>query len=399
MKHSNRLKRAAASALAVLFLAGSWACSSADHTWAMKRGGTTIPIGAFVYNFYASTQYASYQEGVDSSVPVLQQQIDGMAAEDWIRQDAISSTENIFVMNDLMEELGLSLSKEDEAQIETNANAVWSQVPDNVKKDVAKTSYILAVSRLNYQSNLVFRAIYDTNGTEAVPQQDLENYVTEHYTDFSYIYAPFYNSDFEVLEDKEKEDLKEQLEGYVEKIQDGSMTMEKAAEAYEESSERSDTLEEITADLEGSGYPESMLEALEEMKAGEVRFLDLSEDSSGYMILYKKDIAQSAKTWLEDDDNRLSILLELKGEEFQDMVEQRREALSDVEYNMDAINAYRASGYYTFVPPSSSSSSESSSGASSQGTSSSSSSETASGSSGASSEGASSAASSASSEE
>ena len=146
------------------------------------------------------------------------------------------------------------------------------------------------------------------------------------------------------------------------------------AKEYEEFSEREDMLIESTVDLETAGYPEAMTEALQEMKPGEVRFLDLSENSSGYLLLYKKDIQETAETWLENDGNRTSILIQLRGEEFQAMVDERREALQGLEYNEEAMYAYRASAYYTFTPPASSSESSSSQGNSSSASSSSSSS-------------------------
>lgn len=117
---------------------------------------------------------------------------------------------------------------------------------------------------------------------------------------------------------------------------------------------------ESTVDLETAGYPEAMTEALQEMEPGEVRFLDLSENSSGYLLLYKKDIQETAETWLENDSNRVNILIQLKGEEFQAMVDERREALQGLEYNEEAMYAYRASAYYTFTPPASSSEASSS---------------------------------------
>lgn len=364
-----RRVRPALRKLAALFLAGVLAlglssCNSTDKTWAMKRGDTSIPIGCYIYNFYVTTLNAPYQEGVDSSKSMLEQEIEGKPAETWIRDSAVRATKLMFAVDDMMEELGLSLTEEDQKQIETNTNSGWTQLSSALEKYVAKSSYEKAYTELNYKYTMVFKAIYGEGGEKEVPEEELLEYVKEHYTDYSYIMAPLYDSSYQALEDEKKTAVRTLLEDCVGKINDGSMTVEEAAAAYEKEMETSDSLTSGVTDLEAQGGSEKLVEALKKIGAGKAYFVDLSEESSCYFLVYKRDINKTAGEYLEDEDHRLSVLSELRGEEFADMLEEKVDTMTGVELNDAALNDYTASMYYTFEEPASSASSSSSSSSS-----------------------------------
>ena len=340
---------------------GLSSCDSTDKTWAMKRGDTTIPIGCYIYNFYVTTLNAPYQEGVDSSKSMLEQEIEGKPAETWIRENAIRSTKLMLAVDDMMNELGLSLSEEDQKQIETNTNSGWTQLSSALEKYVAKSSYQKAYTELNYKYTMVFEALYGEGGEKEVPQEELLQYVKEHYTDYSYIMAPLYDSSYQALEDEKKTAVRDLLEDCVKKINDGSMTVEEAAEAYEKEMETSDSLTSGVTDLETQGNNDKLVEALKKIDTGNAYFVDLSEESSCYFLVYKRDINKTAGEYLDNEDNRLSVLSELKGDEFADMMEEKVDTMTGVEINDAALNEYTASMYYTFEEPASSAASSSSS--------------------------------------
>ena len=365
-----RRVRPALRKLAALFLAGILAlglssCDSTDKTWAMKRGDTTIPIGCYIYNFYVTTLNAPYQEGVDSSKSMLEQEIEGKPAETWIRENAVRSTKLMLAVDDMMNELGLSLSGEDQKQIETNTNSGWTQLSSALEKYVAKSSYQQAYTELNYKYTMVFKALYGEGGEKEVPEGELLQYVKEHYTDYSYIMAPLYDSSYQTLEDEKKTAVRDLLEDCVKKINDGSMTVEEAAEAYEKEMETSDSLTSGVTDLEAQGGNDKLVDALKKIDAGKAYFVDLSEESSCYFLVYKRDINKTAGEYLDNEDNRLSVLSELKGDEFADMMEEKVDTMTGVEINDAALNEYTASMYYTFKEPASSAPSSSSSDSSS----------------------------------
>ncbi len=313
-----------------------------------------IPIGCYIYNFYTATMNAPYQDGVDSSKSMLEQEIEGKPAETWIRDSAIRSTKLIIAVDDTMAEMGLSLSEEDQKQIETNTNSMWSQFSSVLEENVAKSSFQKANTELNYKYTMIFKALYEKGGEKEVPEDEIEKYVTDHYTDYSYIMAPLYDSSYADLKDEDKKAIRDLLEDCETKINNGTMTIEEAAEAYEKEMETSDSLTSGMANLEEQEESNKLVEALKDMDAGEARFVDLSEDSSVYVLVYKRDINKTVGTYLEEDTNRLSILDEIKGKEFADMMEEKVDSMTDVEINEAALNDYTASMYYTFEEPASS---------------------------------------------
>ena len=352
-------RKFAALFLAVLLTLSLASCDTTDKTWAMKRGDTVIPIGCYIYNFYTATMNASYQDGVDSSKSMLEQEIEGKPAETWIRENAIRSTKLILAIDDMMAEMGLSLSEEDQKQIETNTNSMWAQYSSVLENNVAKSSFQKANTELNYKYTMVFKALYEKGGEKEVPEDEIVKYVTDHYTDYSYIMAPLYDSSYADLKDEDQKAIRDLLKDCATKINDGTMTIEEAAEAYEKEMETSDSLTSGMANLEEQEESNELIEALKEMDAEEARFVDLSEDSSVYVLVYKRDINKTVDTYLEEDTNRLTILDELRGEEFADMMEEKVDSLSGVEINEAALNDYKASMYYTFKEPASSAGSSS----------------------------------------
>ena len=177
--------------------------------------------------------------------------------------------------------------------------------------------------------------------------------------------APLYDSSYQTLEDEKKTAVRDLLEDCVKKINDGSMTVEEAAEAYEKEMETSDSLTSGVTDLEAQGGNDKLVDALKKIDAGKAYFVDLSEESSCYFLVYKRDINKTAGEYLDNEDNRLSVLSELKGDEFADMMEEKVDTMTGVEINDAALNEYTASMYYTFKEPASSAPSSSSSDSSS----------------------------------
>ena len=89
------MSKLTALALAVVLAFGAASRSTADQSWSAEKDGDRLPVGVYVYNLYAAINAAGQQEGVDSSVSLLDQQIDGQPAEDWIRAEALRYTKEI----------------------------------------------------------------------------------------------------------------------------------------------------------------------------------------------------------------------------------------------------------------------------------------------------------------
>lgn len=350
-----KMKKTLALLMAMVMSLNLWACSSTDKTWAMKYEDTVIPIGSYVYNFYTAVTNASYREDLDPEVSMLDQEIEGMPAEDWIRQQAIKNTKMMIVMDQLMEEYDLSFSADEKKGIESLANTGWAQISSTLGSYVAKASFQKAYSELNYKYTKVFKAIYMEGGEKEVSFDEIEKYVIDNFTDYSYVCGRIYDSNFNVMEDSEQRELRSYMQDLATRINKGELTIEKAGEEYEEKFQTSDSMVNGVATLEAQGDNQEIIEALKKTENNKACFVDLIDESGACFVLYKRDIAKTAKDHLVEEDDLLTVLDEIRGEEYAEMVEGRVDALTDVEINEAALNDYKASSYYTFTPPVSSS--------------------------------------------
>ena len=364
------MSKLTALALAVVLAFGAASCSTADQSWSAEKDGDRLPVGVYVYNLYAAINAAGQQEGVDSSVSLLDQQIDGQSAEDWIRAEALRYTKEIYYLRDQLDALGIPLTEDEQAQAESLAASAWGYIPDSVKKYVAQDSFVIAYGETSVMYSKLFDAIYGEGGSNEVPDDDLRAYFEDTYYDFDYVLSSLsYKEDTELtgeegesseMTEEEASARRELFEGYAEKINAGEMTMEEAAEDF--ASVISSEDEELTHQLIDGAYidsyfPDGVRAALDEMADGEVRTLEVSTLSDGILLLQKNALSDAYDTFLETESNRDTLLIGLKSDEFAASVESGCDALEGVTFNDEAISTYKVSEFYTFTPSSSSSAS------------------------------------------
>lgn len=348
------MKKAVASLLAVAMLAGAAGCSG-DKSWAMKTDSFTAPIGTYIY--YLNTAYQTASHSVkDTSKPVLEQTIDNQSAEAWIKDKALTYIKELFVINDKMKELNLTLTDAETKNVSDSAESQWSQYSSTLEQyGISKNSYRIAGPEFYAKFEKVFYALYGKGGKKEVSDADLKSYFESNYTDFSYVVAPLYkansNSGYAELTDAEKAALKKEFEGYASDINSGKMTMQQAADAYKTSSKQTDEqLHTATMILnDSSSFPADFKTVLTSLKNGETKAAELT--SSGvYILVSKGDITKKTSEYLSGD-NRNSILSSMKIKEFTDTIEKEAKEYNKAKVNQSAIDSYKPS---MFVTPTSS---------------------------------------------
>ena len=370
----NRLKKIAAAALAAVVLAGTTACSG-DVSWAAKKGDVTVAPGVYIFSIFNAYSSAGYQDGIDLSKSILEQQIDGKDANEWMLEEAANSIKRIFLINDKMNELGLTMTDEELEAASKAGDNDWSSYSSLFSSHgISRASFDLLYGEIPAKNRKIFKALYGKGGSKEVTEADMKKYIEENYTDFSMIGASTYktNSDSSTssgtpdttnLTDEEKKELQQTLQGYVDKVKDGSMTMQEAADAYKEYAELdTEQLISNTVNLETAGFPDELNEELGDMEAGEVRFVDLSDSVGLYLVLRKGDIAEKSAEYLEDEDRYFEILSNIKGEEYDNAMKEEVAAYTGVTFNQAVIDKYQPSIFNDAFQPVSSTAASSSAG-------------------------------------
>lgn len=344
--------------IAVLFLAAAllspMAACSADKSWAAKSSSLTVPIGSYIYELYSAYLTASSKVS-NTSEAVLSQKIDNKDATTWIRETALNSTKEIFVIDQKMKDLKLTLSDSDKSTISTNTDSVWSSYQETLEGyGIAKSSYELANTEYAQKYQKVFNATYGKGGSKAVSDDELKSFFEKNYTDFSYILCKLYKTDSSgnyssSFSDDEKKKAEAEFDGYASKISAGTMTLQQAADAYKASSKDSSVaVSNETSDLKTNtqGYPEDLIKLLDGMKAGETKTGAIS-DGYLYILVSKGDIAKKTADELKTDSGRSSLLYDYKGTEFSDEISKEADAVQGVTINEKAINSYNPSMFVT----------------------------------------------------
>lgn len=348
-----RIKKITAALLALVIMISTAACST-DKSWAMKNDSLTAPIGAYIYYLYAA--YQSAQSSVpDTTKPVLEQQIEGKSAETWIKDKALDYTKMLFVLNDQMKSLNLTLTADETKTISDNTDSQWSQASADLEKyGVSKNSFNLAYSDYYAKYQKIFSATYGKGGKKAVSDADLKAYFEKNYTDFSFIAKPLYNTDangsYTALSDADKAAVKKEFESYATDVSGGKKTMQQAADAYKASSKQ--TTEQLNNDTVNlttdTSYPAELKTLLDSMKTGDVK---AAEVSGTYLLIMKNDITKKTSEQFGSDSGRTAVLAAMKGTEYSNDMDKAAQAYTNITINQAAIDSYKPA---MFVAPASS---------------------------------------------
>ena len=324
-------KRAAAFLLAAVLSLSLAGCYNENLTWSARKGDTELPIGAYIY--YLSVAYNEAAAQIDTETRVLEGEVEDTPAAEWITDRAASYINQYFWMQDEMERLGLTMTDDDYTQAQQTTDSYWSLFGTSLEEfGIAKTSFDIAYSQYNTMYLKVFEALYGEGGEREISEDELRTHFTDTYMNYEYFTAPLTKTGedgaSEDMTDEEKAAVTEELEALQAQVESGELTVEEAAEDYAASIDSdSNYVQSVNSrdNMTASHLPEAFITSLESMREGAIQVFE----ASGYMVfLHRLPIADAVEEELSNEDNRLSLMIELRNEEFQDYV---REAAASVE--------------------------------------------------------------------
>ena len=342
----NIWKRTAAAVLALVLCLSLAGCYYENNTWAARKGDDTMPIGGYIYYLYSA--YSEARDQVDSDTAVLDAEIDGVDASQWITDRALNYLNAYYYISDKFSEYGLELTEDDQTQIDNTTTNFWSYYQSTFEDDlgIARDSFSKAYSEYTVKFQKVMEAMYGEGGELALEDGVLEEYYCGAYTSYEYFSAPLTTTDEDGesvdLTDEEKADLKETFEGYVKKINAGDLTMSEAADEYaEESGTDSSFMTPVCVKSENMSA--EVFDALNSVKEGEAAFV---ESTSGYLVVRKLSVKDYYDEYIAgDEDQYISLLADMKGEEFNDYVLEQAQSVEGVELNQSAMNTVKLSSF------------------------------------------------------
>lgn len=339
----NIWKRIAAAALALAMCLSFAGCYDENKTWAARKGDDELPIGAYIYYLYSAYLEAGSQ--VDSETSVLDAEIEGQDAEQWIKDLALNYVQAYYYISDKFDELGLELTEEDLVNVENTASSFWSYYGSTLEKlGISQDSFEKAYALYGEKFERVMKAMYGEGGELALEDGALEEYYCGAYINYEYFSASLTttNEDGESVDltDDEKADLKETFEGYVKKINAGELTMSEAADEYAEESGTDSSLMSPVC-VKSENMSTLVFDALNSVKEGEAAFV---ESTSGYLVVRKLSVKDYYDEYVANsEDQQFTLLTELKGEEYSDYVLEQAASVEGVELNQAAMDSIKVS--------------------------------------------------------
>lgn len=340
------LKKITAVGLALVLCLSFAGCYDENNTWAAKKGELTFPIGAYIY--YLESAYNAAAAKVDPDTEVLKATIEEKDAKTWITDRALDMVKNYYYVEDQFHTLGLELTEEEQANIENTTNSLWNYSHTQLEKmGIAKASLQLASADYSVKYQKVFEAMYGEGGQLAVPEEELKGYYIENYSHYESFSAPLTSSNEEGesadLTSEEKTELRKTLEDYVKKINDGDMTISEAAEDYAQASS-TDSTYNAPAPVMNENLNSTVRNTLSTTKDNTAVFV---ETSGNYLVLYKLPIADSFEEAKENESDMLTLLGRMKGEDFQDYVEEQSKNVEGITFNTSAMNRISLKSFVT----------------------------------------------------
>ena len=336
----NWMKRLLAAVLCAGMVASFAGCGGVDTTWIAKYGDTKLPAGVYIatmMNVYTEAQ----TKVEDPKGDLLSQQIDGVSADEWIRNETMNRVRQYIAVDQKFAEMGLSLTEEEQQQLDATFTYQWSMLKNIYELNgVGETSLRLTLEN-SVKTNDLFYAIYGEGGTQAVTDEELLDKIEEDYAKTRYIILSKVDNTGTALPEDKLAEVKELAESYLTRAQQGERIIDLILEEEKRVAENPDevhshedeTVHDALVRKTGSSFPQEFVDAIFEQELNQP-FLVESEDY--YFVATRLSVRDEATL----DSLRDVAFINLKGEEFQKDLEDRAANLEGVTFNEGAVNRY-----------------------------------------------------------
>lgn len=354
---------------------------SLNKEWSYKTSDEELAIGVYIYSLnVAYSQAESYAKELDeydsSKSTWLEMEItdeDGntQVANEWIKEQAqLMCLSNLVVDQQLAKE-GATV---DEAVMESakeQAETYWNvgqyaqygyimPMKDDLEPyGISFESFEYCTTDYSVKQSALFEKMYNEGGSKAVSDDELTKFFTENYVDYSYLPVNLYttstdesgNSTSTALSDEDAKKLTDELDGYAADLNDGKSFDDDVVKAYMANHEdiTTDPSSSSTEALESFSMGDELKEAIEKLDNKKATTLKVGTGESAiYYLVYKKDIAETATTYLEDENSRSSVLAAMKQDEFNDYIKELTKEL-EYEANTSVLDSYKPKMFFVSV--------------------------------------------------
>lgn len=368
----NLIKRIIAAALVLCLALSLVGCG--DTTWIAEIDGEVVPSGLYIYyqtDAYGDALFQLYQENTDYLMDYIYYYnygyvnsevfndtlSNGQTVEEYINQYAMDMCKQYVVVSRLFDELGLEISAEEQALIDTQLRNTWNNTGSSWEKIGISESSLKAAVIARYKEDRVFDAYYEIGGLNGTTEEEIEAYFAEHYARVKYMTFTFSDSLDDAVDSTRKDEQYALANSYLERANAGESMNDLIAEYNEliAAEDETDDAEDVNDDaddvnIEDEEVDEHVNETIlsvdgtyptekfvsyvfNNCKVGEFTII---QDDLCYYLVERLDILERDDLY---DTNRDAILTDLFDSDYTKLINQRLSGYNVVE-NERSIKRY-----------------------------------------------------------
>lgn len=315
-------------------------CSCNDLSWVAKFDDeTTVPSGFYIYSMAEDYRSAVSNYQLSSSESLEDQTIEvsdsDQKATDYLDDQAIKNVKSYVGVYQKFKDMELELTEDEISSATSSASTTYEEDAEVFEQNgIAQSSveeYYMDIAR----KSKVFQAIYGKDGTNAISDKELKTYFNENYASINFIQQYFYNDDGTAMTDDEKEALIKEYKSIKSKAEKGKIKFTDVCEKYSDE-----------ATSYKGGYTDSISRFDKDDEDG-AKILSL-KTGKFTLLITDSAIALIQKATLDKDgslfsENRDSLLIEYKYQDFINEMIAYGESLENVEFNEAAFKKFSSS--------------------------------------------------------
>ena len=286
-----------------IFLALTILFSSCDLPTGKVITVGSVEVDKEIYTYYLDSAVAS-SEGVPESTTVMKE-----AAENCVRYIAV---------NTVFSEMGLSLSDTKKNDVSQTVNDLWRLYGNYYEKIGVSKQTLTKVYESKAYENAIFLAYYDTDGITPVPEETVEKYFSDNYAIIKsingYLTDLDENGNTVPMDAENRQKTTTSFESFVTKINAGTLIDDVYSDYI---GQEGSTVQPVVISKDSSLYPEGFFEAVKAIEDDKADVIVL-----GDYIFAVQRLASDSDSNLYYQLNREDCLLNIKGEEFEELVAQ-----------------------------------------------------------------------------
>ena len=357
--------------LLALVVAMTAASCSLSKQYAYQSDDIELPIGVYIYylmSAYNQAQTLAQQSDLydsetgkyDGKKSFLKMEITDeddvtAIAEDWIKDKAAEQTKEAIAIYTKFNELGCTLDEASVESAKTYYQSYWDQgYSDQFEPyGIGFDSFFQAGYIISAMESDAFEAEYAADGPSAVSDEELSAFFAENYTSYKYFSVNLYTE----VADETSEDgsttsqpmTEEEIKAYQDAFEGYAATLSKGGSfddvlaKYQEDNEITDDPHTENVEVIADDETDEIKTAVKDLKDGEaiVKTIGDSDEPKQMYLIYREPIANQLEAYTDPDQNRSTVISEMKHDAFHDLIDELVEQLNIT--LSSACNSYKPS--------------------------------------------------------